>query len=653
MTSTDTTTDLLRSRRFAPLFITQFLGALNDNLFKNAVLVMLTFPLLVSAQSAPALVNLAAALFVVPFVVLSALAGQLADRLERSALIRLIKLAEIVIMAFGALAVLTANLTLMLLVLLAMGTQSTFFGPLKYTVLAQQLHDHELMAGNAIIEFGTFAAIILGTTLAALQLSSGDAGQWMVAGSLLTVAVLGWLASTAITSAPAPGAVSDSEPRSLAAVQPSLTPPLGLNPITASADLIRRARRVRSVWLSILGISWFWVFAALILTQLPVYSRDVLHADANSAALLMSACCVGIGLGALLCARLSSGRIELGLVPLGALGMSIFAADLSTVVPILISPARVMSAAESVVALNVTQFLDYGWARHVLIDITLLAISAGLFTVPLYAHVQHASADAERGRVIAANNLLNALFMVAGALVAAALLSVGVDIPGLFLTLAVMNFAVSVFIFTTVPEFIVRLCAWTLIHTLYRVEKESMQHIPRAGAAVLVCNHVSFVDALLIGAASPRPVRFVMDHRIFATPVLRWIFLASRAIPIAPAREDQALLDAAYEEIAVALADGELVCIFPEGRLTADGEMNSFKSGIDKILRRSPVTVVPLALRGLWGSFFSRHGERTLKTFWQRWNARLSIVSGLPIPASQAAAEALQRQVADLRGEWR
>lgn len=635
MAKDDSSPSILRSRRFMPLFITQFLGALNDNVFKNAVLVLLTFHLTVSAESAPAMVNIAAALFVAPFMLLSALAGQLADRLERARLIRLIKLAEIGIMLVGSVAIVSANLPLMFIVLAAMGTQSTFFGPLKYTVLAQHLHDNELMAGNAIIEVGTFAAIIIGTTLAAVQLSSGGGGPWLVAITLLLVAGLGWLGSRAIPAAPVPQLESDQSP-------------LNLNPFTASADLIRRARHARGVWLSILGISWFWCFAALILTQLPVYSRDVLHADANSAALLMSACCVGIGLGAVLCSRLSSGRIELGLVPIGAIGMSVFAADLWT-----ITPSVAVAAGQAPTALTVSEFLSHGWAIHVLFDITFVAISTGLFTVPLYAYVQYASDDTERGRVIAANNLMNAFFMVIGAVVAALLLLAGVNIPGLFLTLALMNIAVSLFIFTLIPEFVIRLIAWTLIHTLYRVEKESLENIPRHGAAVLVCNHVSYVDALLIGALSPRPPRFVMDHRIFKIPVLSWIFIAGRAIPIAPARENPQLLEQAYDDVAQALAEGELVCIFPEGRLTADGELNQFKAGIERIVERSPVPVVPLALRGLWDSFFSRQGGRTLKHLPQRINAHVSVVSGAPIAANEVSAALLQEQVAELRGEWR
>lgn len=621
---------LLLRRRFAPLFVTQFLGALNDNLFKNALLVLATFHIATSAQHSAVLVNLAAGIFIAPFFLLSPLAGQLADKLERARLIRAIKLAEIAVMLLGAAALLLASVPVMLLALAAMGAQSAFFGPVKYAILPQHLHRDELVAGNALVELGTFLAILLGTTLGALAMSDAATGPAIVALAVLSVAAAGWYASRAIPPAPAP------------------SPELVLNhaPFGAAADTFRHARQSTPVWLSVMGISWFWFVGALILAQVPGYTRGVLHAGPQVATLLLVAFSLGIGLGALLCARLSGRVVELGLVPLGAAGMTVFALDLAFAYPAVV-PASGAALADAFA------FLDSAGAWRVLLDVVALAASAGVYVVPLYAYVQQSTEEASRARVIAANNMMNALFMVAAALTGAGLLAAGLDIPHLFITVAVMNVAVAVFIFTRVPEFLIRLLMWALVHSVYRIEREALEHIPLRGPALLVCNHVSFVDALLIAAVSPRPVRFVMDHRIFALPVLRAVFRAGGAIPIAPAHEDPRMLERAYDAIAAALERGELVCIFPEGKITSDGELNAFKRGVERIVQRTPVSVVPLALRGLWGSFFSRHAGRAMRGLPRRLWSRIAVVSGAPVPAAQVSAEGLQRVVAALRGAQR
>jgi 1-acyl-sn-glycerol-3-phosphate acyltransferase len=621
---------LLLRRRFAPLFATQFLGALNDNLFKNALLVLATFHTAASTQQSAVLVNLAAGLFIAPFFLLSPLAGQLADKIERSRLIRTIKLAEIAVMVLGAAALLLGSVPLMLLALAAMGAQSAFFGPVKYAILPQHLHRDELVSGNALVELGTFLAILLGTTLGGLAMSRADGGPIIVAAAVLAVAAAGWCSSRAIPPAlpPSPDLVLNHEP------------------FGAAADTFRHARQSTAVWLSVMGISWFWFVGALILAQVPGYTRGVLHTGPQVATLLLVAFSLGIGLGALLCARLSGRLVELGLVPIGAAGMTVFALDLAFAYPGSLAPAGAALA-------DAAGFLASPGAWRVLFDVVALAASAGVYVVPLYAYVQQSTEEASRARVIAANNMMNALFMVAAALTGAGLLAAGLAITHLFITVAVMNVAVAVFIFTRVPEFLIRLLVWALVHSVYRIEREALEHIPLQGPALLVCNHVSFVDALLIAAVSPRPVRFVMDHRIFATRLLNPVFRASRAIPIAPAHEDAQMLERAYDAIAAALEQGELVCIFPEGRITSDGEINPFKPGVERIVQRTPVEVVPLALRGLWGSFFSRHAGRAMRGLPRRLWSRIAVVSGPPVPAAQVSAAGLQRVVAGLRGERR
>jgi 1-acyl-sn-glycerol-3-phosphate acyltransferase len=289
----------------------------------------------------------------------------------------------------------------------------------------------------------------------------------------------------------------------------------------------------------------------------------------------------------------------------------------------------------------------------VIADLVLLGMFGGFYIVPLYAMIQERSEPAYRSRIIAANNILNALFMVASAAIALGMLKAGLTIPELFLATGLMNAVVAVYIYSLVPEFLMRFLAWLLVHSVYRVDKQGLEQVPEQGPCVIVCNHVSFVDAVVIAACVPRPVRFVMDHRIFAVPVLNFIFRTMRAIPIASAKEDAALKERAFTEAAGALAAGEILCIFPEGRITDTGELNAFRPGLKRILERTPAPVVPMALRGLWGSFFSRAYQgkamrRTIGLF-----ARIALVAGAPVAPERATPEALQETVLALRGNWR
>jgi 1-acyl-sn-glycerol-3-phosphate acyltransferase len=281
----------------------------------------------------------------------------------------------------------------------------------------------------------------------------------------------------------------------------------------------------------------------------------------------------------------------------------------------------------------------------------MLGVSGGLFIVPLYALIQERSDPRKCSRVIAANNVFNALFMVIASIYGLFALSAGVSIPLLFLIMALMNAAVALFIFRLVPEFIMRLLVWLLVHLFYRVDKTALDNIPDEGPAVLVCNHVSFVDALVLAGCVRRPIRFVMYYRIFQLPLLSFIFRTAHAIPIAGAGEDPEMMERAFDAISASLRDGELVCIFPEGKLTETGEINPFRPGISRILERDPVVVVPLALRGLWGSFFSRaHGRAMSRLFPRGVLARIGLVAGKAIAAREATPERLQAAVAELRG---
>ena len=620
---------LLKTRRFAPFFVTQFLGAFNDNLFKNALVVLLTFHAASWTTLAPEiLTNLAAGIFIVPFFLFSATAGQLADKFDKAKLARLVKVLEMLIMGVAALGFFMHSLAVLLGALFLLGLHSTLFGPVKYAILPQHLAEDELVGGNGLVESGTFVAILIGTLAGGLLAGIGGHPSWVAFAGLL-VAAAGYLASRAIPAAPAP--------------VPELK--VNLNPFSETWRNIGFARQNRTVFLSILGISWFWLYGALFLAQFPVYAKNVLGGDETSVTLLLATFTVGIGLGSMLCERLSGKHVEIGLVPFGSIGLTLFGLDL-----VFASPASLPAAAP----LAIAGLLGAPGTWRVLFDLFGLGLFGGFFIVPLYVLIQLRSAPEHRARIIAANNILNALFMVVGALAAAGLLGNGLSIPLLFGAAALCNALVAIYIYRLVPEFMLRFIAWLLVHSIYRLDQQGIEHIPHDGPALLVCNHVSFVDPLVIAAASKRPIRFVMDHRIFRMPLIGFIFRHMRTIPIAPAREDAALMERAFDDVARALADGDLVCIFPEGSITASGEMLPFRPGVQRIVARTPVPVVPMALRGLWGSFFSRKdGAAMSRPSKLRPFARIALLVGEPLAPAAATPDTLHRQVAKLRGDWK
>jgi len=354
---------------------------------------------------------------------------------------------------------------------------------------------------------------------------------------------------------------------------------------------------------------------------------------------------IGIGVGALLTDRLSGRKVEIGLVPLGSIGMTVFAVDLYL-------------ASRGIVPLEsgtVRDFFALDGAWRIIVDLALLAAFAGLYSVPLYALIQSRAQKTHVARIVAANNILNALFIVVASIAAAALLDNGLTIPELFLVAALMNAAVAAYIYLLVPEFLLRFVAWLVVHALYRVRSIGKDRLPEAGPVVLVCNHVSFVDAIVIMGESPRPIRFVMDHHIFRIPVLRTFFNQVKAIPIASARKDPDTLQRANQSIQHALEEGEMVCIFPEGRITDTGELGPFKQGVRRIVERNPVPVIPMALRGLWGSFFSRYGGEAFSLpvdarLRRGLRSRLELIVGEPVPPAIATPELLMQRVKELRG---
>ncbi len=613
---------LLGQRRFAPLFFTQFLGAFNDNLFKAAITLIFVFGGLVSLEASNVFVNIAAGLFILPFFLFSSLAGQLADKYDKARMIRYCKVAEVVIAVFACVSVISESVVGMLTVLFLLGLQSTFFGPLKYAILPQHLHESELVGGNAQIEMGTFVAILLGTIAGGMVAAMQNFGV-VLSVLVVLVSVTGLICALFVPPAPS---VS-----SLVRVNWNLW--------QETMSILRIARLRHSVYLSIMGISWFWLLGSAMTAQIPNLVRLHLHGDSSVVTLVLAVFTLSIALGSLACERLSGRRIEMGIVPIGAFGLSLAGMDLYFAI-------QSMQVAETASWQSFT-FMPGSW--RVLIDIFMVGFSGGLFIVPLYALVQIRTPEDRRARIIAANNVLNAVFMVVSALLAIVLLEyAGLTIPELLLTLFAMNVVVSLFVFQQVPEFAMRFLVWLLSHTMYRVTHENLERIPDTGGMVLVCNHVTFVDALLLAGAVRRPIRFVMFKPIFDVPVLNFVFRTGRAIPIDSRAADPAAYEAAFASIHNGLRAGDLLCIFPEGALTRDGEIAQFKRGIERIISETPVRVLPMALRGLWGSFFSHRGGvfRPKGRFW----SRVHLIAGEPVPAAEVTAPKLEALVRSLRG---
>ncbi len=620
---------LLKQRRFAPFFWTQFSGAANDNLFKFAFTVMVTYQLSVDWMP-PALAGLViGALFILPFLLFSATSGQLTDKFDKTRMIRFVKNLEIAIMALAAWGFVQNNVVILLACTFLMGLHSTLFGPVKFAYLPQVLNNRELTGGNGMVEMGTFVAILLGNVAGGLLVAIPETGHRDVAVACVLLAVLGRAVAQFIPSAPA--------------TDPGLK--INWNPVTETWRNLKLAHGNIVVFRSLLGISWMWFFGAVFLSQFPSFAKEVLHGSEQVASLLLVVFSIGIGIGSLLCEVLGRRQVEIGLVPLGAIGMSVFSIDLYFACRGL-PPAEVMGAAV---------FMAQPAHWRVMADLLLLSLFAGLYSVPMYALIQLRSAATHRARIIAANNILNALFLIASSVIAGALLGAGFTIPQIFLATGIANAVVATYIFLLVPEYFLRFVAWVVSHIVYRFKVQGDEQIPTEGPAVLVCNHVSFVDAVLLMAASPRPIRFVMDHRIFATPVLGRLFKLAKAIPVASQKEDPATYEAAFDAAAAVLREGDLLAIFPEGGLTKNGELQEFKGGIMKILERAKADglsppVVPMALTNLWGSYFSRieKGTAMRKPFRRGFYSRVGLNVGAPVAAGEVTPMELRERVAGL-----
>jgi 1-acyl-sn-glycerol-3-phosphate acyltransferase len=619
---------LLKQRRFLPFFIVQSLGAFNDNVYRQAIIGLL-FYLGVSQEEQSLYTTLAPAIFILPYFLFSALAGQIAEKLEKSRLIVITTTMEIAIMSLAAVGFLTQSMPVLLVALFCTGLQSTLFGPVKYSVLPSVLRPEELTGGNGLVEMGTSMSILTGMIGGGIIFTlAGSFGPVVAATAVIALAIFGNITARMIPKVDA-GA-------------PDLK--INWNPIPESLAVLRLAKKQKAVRNAILGVSWFWFVGTMLTSQLPTYAVVNLGGEPTLYIFALALFSVGTGVGSLLCEKLSGRTVEIGLVPLGAFGMTAFMLDLYF--------ARAGTATAA--GLGVGAFVAQPGSIRIIIDLIGIGLFTGFFVVPLFALIQSRTPKSEMSRVFAALNIQNSGFIVGAAMIALATQKfLHWTIPQLFLALAIANAVVSIYIFTIVPEFLMRFLSWVMVRGLYRLRLHGIEaNVPDEGAALIVCNHVSYMDALILSATIPRPVRFVMYYKIFNIPVMRWIFRTAKAIPIAGAREDPALMQAAFDEVDKALADGELVCIFPEGALTRDGEMGAFKSGVEKILERRPVPVVPMALRGMWASMWSRRDTRLGRMrVPRRFRAHVEVAAAPALAGQAVTAEVLEQQVRQLRGE--
>jgi len=612
---------LITERRFLPYFCTQFLGAFNDNVYRYAFAILITYFL--AEEHRGVYVNSALVAFILPFFLFGAITGQLADKYEKAWLIRQIKLAEIIIMLCGCVALYFKNVPGMLAVLFALGSQSAFFGPIKYSILPQHVKPNEILSANAYVEAGTFIAILLGQVLGG-ALSEEQSYLPYLMTAIVGFAVLGWFSARMIPDAPA--------------ASPDLK--LSFNIFTKTAEIVRMAREKHGVFQSILANSWFWFFGAIILTLFPVFAIEVLNGNPKVAIVLLATFTIGIALGSFACSIFSAGRVELGLVPIGALGMSLFAWNLGS--------SEIVAGDQMRDLMQVLAVEGVPWA---LFNLVMIAFFAGLFIVPLYTYMQTHSDESKRSRIIAVNNIINSLFMIVAGIFGIVLGALGFDVMEIFKIIAVLNLIVALYILSQIPEYFLRLVSWVLAHCVYRIKKENLDKIPETGPALLVCNHVSFFDPPILLGILPRPARFVMWYGFYELPIVGNLFKWLKSIPIGNRRERPELVTQAFDTIAEELEAGRLVVVFPEGTITRDGEISKFQPGIDEIIKRTPVPVVPLALRGVWGTWASRKKGRALTGFPSSFMKKLTVIAGDPVAPEDATRLSMYDKVSALRGE--
>ncbi|MCB1936291.1 MAG: acyl-[ACP]--phospholipid O-acyltransferase [Nitrosomonas sp.] len=569
---------LLKTRRFLPLFLTQFLGAFNDNVFKNALIILITYTAVEQSTLSPQImITIAAGIFILPFFLFSAMAGQIADKYDKSKLIRIIKTVEIVLMlgaAFGFYWQLTG---LLMLILFLMGTQSAFFGPVKYGILPDQLAENELIGGNALVDSSTFISILLGTICGGLLIMVEN-GALIISCIVIVVAILGLVSSFSIPATqPAAAALT-----------------IHYNFLIETRDIIRHARQHPVIFRSILGISWFWLFGASFLSQFPTFAKDVVGGNEQVVTLFLATFTIGIAIGSLLCNRLLKGEIAATYVPLGIIGMTLFTVDMylasSSLLPV-----------ETGALIGAGVYFESFAHWRILIDLLGISICGGIYIVPLYAIIQHRTEMSHMSRTFAANNILNALFMVVSAIAISAMLAYDFSVIDVFLVIAIVNGVMAVYISSLLPQALVKSVLRWIFHLCYKLDVKGVEHFHKMDSkTIIVANHLSFLDAVLIGAYVPHHVSFAINTHIAKRWWLRpFLFLADTiALDPASPMSTRLLIDRVKR--------GRVIVIFPEGRLTVTGSLMKIYEGPAMIADKTGAQVLPIIISGAQYTPFSR-----------------------------------------------
>src|SRR5437588_916042 len=604
------------ARRFLPLFATQTLGALEDNLFKSAFVMLVTYGTAMRDNFDPgALAAIAGGALIAPFFLFSALAGELADRFERSRLLQILKAAELFTVLAAVAALFTDSLALCFLSLFALGAQATFSSPVRYALLPQHLATDELVDGNALLEGGTFLSILFGTIAGGIAVAR-DYGTEAAALLFVVCAVGGLAASLYVPLAPAPS--------------PNLR--LSRNPLASTIAIVRHAFEQRDIKLSILGSSWFWLVGAVFLSQIPSFAKETLGAGSGVVTLFLAAFSIGVGIGSVLCGRLMRGEVSARYVPLAALGMVVFSLDLAIA-------SEGASPAPAGDLLGIAAFLSHLVGIRIFADLLAVAICGGIFVVPLYAIIQRRSEEAARARIIAAMNVMNALFMTAAAAVTALVLAAGLHTPDLYLILGIMNAGVALWICRLLPQDTLRMLARIALRLAYRVELRGLENLAMAGErVVIVPNHVSYLDGPLIAAFLPGLPMFAIDTAQAARRWVKPLLAGADIFAMDPTRP------MATKSLVQAVRAGRQCVIFPEGRLNVTGgALMKIYDGPALIADKGEAMVLPIRIDGVEFTPFSRLGSRLRRRWFPKVTITLYEPRRLAIPAELRGRARRQR----------
>ncbi len=614
---------IYNNRRYVPLFWTQFFALINLHLFRNALIILIAYrSVRIAGVDSNSVVVFSSAIMVFPAIVFSGTAGQLADKLNKSKLIRLIKFSELLVMLLVSYGFYTDNFAVLLAALFLLGLTSTFFGPLKFGIIPDLVQRTEIVPANGYVVASTFLAIVVGTVAGGVATLQEHVTIILIAAGL-GLSALGLMASWFLP----PTRIYSQHLR------------VDWTMLRSTWEILAIVRRNGPIFYSIIGMSWYWLFASGLMALIPIFTKDNLHADKDVVTVLMALFALGIGVGAVLCDKLSFQRVETGLIPLGAIGMSAFGLDLS----LLLSAWPPAPAAAPLLRIGEFITLEGGW--RILMDVALIALFGGFFAMPLYSFVQQRSDPAFISRVMAGNNIINAMVGVLGATVVTALIFLKVTVPTILLLFALLNLAMVNYLYVRTPEFAPRFMNWVLASVVYRIRVEGREHLPDKGPAVLVCNHAGASGWIIIFGACRRPVRFVLDPNRARGALEKLLLRPAKAILLNAGQQDGESAKPVSEEISAELDHGGLIGIFAGGSPRSGGQADRFPSGIVESIRDSAAPIVPMALSGLPDGKIAQHGIAAILEALFRPRREVVLKIGEPVAARGINAAALERLV--------